>query len=436
MKKKLIPSIYVYQGQAVEHYHRKSVISDDIIALAKSYRDRGADTLLLVACGLTDSEKDNFVGLIRSICDDLKIEIYAAGGMNRLEDVKKVLYAGAKRAYIDFTSGDKEALLSEVSARFGKSKIGVVLNNNTTYENSPTTFDNKVCGFIYITGDDDLLSSVESGIPIIALTNEASSEKGAKLLNIVNIEAISGGFVNKPDTDLFAVKEDYLKLGLDMYAFESLIKFEELKTDKKGLIPVIVQQHETNEVLMMAYMNKEAFEKTIKDGRMTYYSRSRDCLWVKGETSGHFQFLKELYYDCDADTLLAKVGQVGCACHTGEHSCFYRPAAVVFEEGNSGACASNPMEILESIYATIINRKENPKEGSYTNYLFDKGLDKILKKIGEEASEIIIAAKNTDNDEVKYEICDFLYHVAVLMAQKGLTWKDIAAELNGRHMIE
>lgn len=177
---------------------------------------------------------------------------------------------------------------------------------------------------------------------------------------------------------------------------------------------------------MLAYMNREAFYHTIKTGKMTYYSRSRQKLWVKGETSGHFQYVKSLTLDCDNDTLLAKVDQVGAACHTGSPTCFFQHLA-----GNDYD-ETNPLQVFETVYNTIVDRKANPKEGSYTNYLFEKGIDKILKKVGEEATEIVIAAKNTNPEEVKYELSDFLYHVMVLMVQKGITWDDIIKELADR----
>ena len=178
------------------------------------------------------------------------------------------------------------------------------------------------------------------------------------------------------------------------------------------------QDYKTDEVLMMAYMNKEAYEKTVSTGLMTYYSRSRKSLWVKGETSGHYQHVQSLTIDCDLDTMLAKVIQTGVACHTGNKTCFFQP---VLEK-----------EIFEDVYAVIQDRKINPKEGSYTNYLFDKGVDKILKKVGEEATEIVIAAKNPNANEIKYEISDFLYHVMVLMVEKGVTWAEITEELAKR----
>ena len=209
--------------------------------------------------------------------------------------------------------------------------------------------------------------------------------------------------------------------------FAPKLTWKDLKTNSDGLVPCIVQDYRTDEVLMMAYMNEESFNNTIRSGKMTYYSRSRRELWVKGMTSGHTQYVKSLTADCDYDTLLAKVSQVGgIVCHTGAPSCFFNE--IVKKE----YVERNPLKIFEDVYNVILDRKEHPKEGSYTNYLFDKGLDKILKKVGEEATEIVIAAKNPNNEEVIYETSDFLYHLMVLMAEKDVSWEDVVRELAQR----
>ena len=193
------------------------------------------------------------------------------------------------------------------------------------------------------------------------------------------------------------------------------------------MLPVVVQDYKTDEVLMVAYMNEESYHKTLDTGKMCYFSRSRQELWLKGDTSGHYQYVKSLTADCDMDTLLAKVSQVGAACHTGKYSCFFNEVVKKDYEENS-----NPLKVFEDVYNIILDRKANPKEGSYTNYLFDKGIDKILKKLGEEATEIVIAAKNPNPNEVKYEISDFLYHMMVLMAERNISWEEITTELANR----
>jgi phosphoribosyl-ATP pyrophosphohydrolase/phosphoribosyl-AMP cyclohydrolase len=195
-----------------------------------------------------------------------------------------------------------------------------------------------------------------------------------------------------------------------------------MKFDENGLIPIITQDYETKEVLILSYMNKEAYDKTIESGDLYYYSRSRQELWKKGESSGNTQILKSLSFDCDSDALLAQVVQKGPACHTGERSCFYNDVIETSERN-----------ILFDLEKTIEERRVNPVEGSYTNYLLDKGIDKILKKIGEESAEMIIAAKNPQNDELIYETSDFLYHMLVLLKEKKISLSDIFSELRKRH---
>ena len=203
------------------------------------------------------------------------------------------------------------------------------------------------------------------------------------------------------------------------------MNIEQVKFDDKGLVPVVVQDVKTHAVLMVAYMNREALEKTLETGDMTYYSRSRQKLWRKGETSGHVQKLHELKLDCDGDTLLALVSQTGPACHTGRYSCFTES---LYGEG----AFSGGYGIIDELFAVIQDRKANPKEGSYTNYLFDKGIDKILKKVGEESAEVIIAAKNAAPDEIRYETADLLYHLLVMLCERGLTPAEVFAELEKR----
>lgn len=194
-----------------------------------------------------------------------------------------------------------------------------------------------------------------------------------------------------------------------------------IKYNEQGLVPVIVQDVYTKEVLMLAYMNEAALNQTMETKQMTYYSRSRQTLWTKGETSGNVQYLEELRYDCDEDTLLANVRQVGPACHTNNKSCFYRTVV----EGTMP-----PSSVLEELFRVIQAKQQTP-DGGYTNYLFDKGLDKILKKVGEETAEVIIAAKN-NNKETIYEISDLIYHLFVLMVQNGIELADVYQELAGR----
>lgn len=198
-----------------------------------------------------------------------------------------------------------------------------------------------------------------------------------------------------------------------------------IKFDEKGLVPAVVQDAETGAVLMMAYMNEESLLKTVETKETWFFSRSRNELWNKGATSGNTQAVVEMSYDCDGDTILVKVIQKGVACHTGEYSCFFNKIV----ESESGAS----YDVLDRLYALVKDRKENPVEESYTNYLFDKGVDKILKKVGEESAEVIIGAKNDSSEEVIYESSDLVYHMVVLLVQMGISISDIKKELSSRY---
>lgn len=196
--------------------------------------------------------------------------------------------------------------------------------------------------------------------------------------------------------------------------------------DENGLLPAIVQDARTGEVLMSAYMNEESLQKTIDSKTTWFYSRSRQELWNKGATSGNYQYVKEMSYDCDKDTILLQVEQVGVACHTGARSCFYRSVDLGDDSLNYRR------EVIHEVYRSILDRKENPKDGSYTNYLFDEGVDKILKKIGEESSEIIIGAKNDDHENIAMETADLVYHILVLLAEKNMPIERVKEVLTER----
>lgn len=424
--KRLIPCIFIAGGKVVKWVNDKTVLCEDAVKLARYYSDHGADELLVFDLSDSDEDHDNSIDLMRKINRNISIPMVAGGNIKRLEDVKKILYAGAKRAMLNFSKPGSAAEVEEAATRFGKEKIAVSLNDFDALFKHQQIIEDFTSEIIFMHRLD--LNSVMNvtDIPCVILTDTEEKPELFKILKCPGVKGLSGKYISQSNMDFVTFKEECKQEGIKMTSFESIMDFSQFKLNEQGLLPVIVQHYKTKDVLMLAYMNEEAFDKTIKTGKMTYYSRSRNALWVKGETSGHFQYVKSLTIDCDKDTLLAKVDQIGAACHTGNPTCFFQPLAGTDDE------KANPQRIFEHVYHTIVDRKQNPKEGSYTNYLFEKGIDKILKKVGEEATETVIAAKNPNLEELKYEVTDLLYHLMVLMVERGLSWEDITQELSDR----
>ena len=392
--------------------------------IAVQYERLGADGVIIISPDFSDEAM--LIKKIRNICEKSDCRLYIWQPYRRLEDIKKVLYAGAAGAWIEAT---EQTLIREAADRFGADRVGMVISEPKLAADEFKLAKELNLTNIFVTGTIEKLPETVGNQKVIATCRYENKEGQKHLLADANVSAIALSYENEtaalPNIHAMkaALETDSVKFNL----FRSSLPFSSFKLNEDGLIPVIVQDFRTAEILMMAYMNEEAYEQTLREGMMTYWSRSRQELWRKGDTSGHYQYVKSLDIDCDRDTILAKVEQIGSACHTGHRSCFYTNLASKAYDGR------NPMTVFDDVMATILERKENPKEGSYTNYLFDQGIDKILKKVGEEAAEIIIAAKNPDSDEVKYEICDFLYHMMVLMAEREVSWKDITKELAERH---
>ena len=406
ISKKFFPNIFIAGDIAYSDKEKTIELckGDEIVDTALVFEENGADGILIFDSSDDDISHEKAILDIRAITKTVDIPVYAGGNIKRFEDVKKYLYAGARIVMID--EGAKDTfngtdIFTEAVERFGVDRIaktvadrGVLLNDGS-------------CEGLFL----HKLQPDEDYVDILLKAETAG---------------VTGPSISTKDFKFYLSKQKCGEMGIHVNSIATSVPFGEFKVNEDGLIPVIVQDYKTDEVLMMAWMNEESFERTLETGVMTYYSRSRQEIWVKGETSGHFQFVRAMSADCDKDTLLAKVKQVGAACHTGKRSCFFTELfSKEYDE-------SNPLKVFSDVMDVIEDRKNNPKEGSYTTYLFEHGIDKILKKCGEEAAEIIIAAKNPDPEEIKYEIADYLYHLMVLMSLKGVSWEDIIKELANR----
>ncbi len=424
--KKFIPCIYLYKGNAVKSFTDSTILDTNPAALAKYYSDNNADELIVYDMSEGDAAHEEALDIIKDICSEAEIPVIGAGNVKRMEDVKKLLYAGCKKAALNYSKPGNIEITAEVSKKFGRDKIVACVTEVSGITENEELIDACVDEIILVKETCLKEAIAVSRFPMIASVPEVSLDKILEILANDNICGISGYAINENAKELLPIKSLCRNNDIAVNTFEAALPWEEFQLNSDGHVPVVVQDYKTDEVLMVAYMNEEAYRMTLQTGKMTYYSRSRSELWVKGATSGHYQYVKSLTADCDKDTILAKVSQVGAACHTGSHSCFFHKIMEKeYEE-------TNPLKVFEQVFAVIQDRKIHPKEGSYTNYLFDKGIDKILKKLGEEATEIVIAAKNPNANEIKYEISDFLYHMMVLMVEKGVTWEEITTELAHR----
>lgn len=424
--KRFIPCIYLNKGKVVRSFRDSTVIHMNPAELAKFYSDNNADEIIVFDLSAGDEEHEEAIRIIKQICIQSEVPIIGAGNIKRMEDVKKILYAGCKKAVLNFSKQSNIDLTIEVSKKFGKDKLVASFSDHKLLIDSKELLEEYISEILLINENHIKEGIGVCNLPVIAMIPEISLDKMMEYLQVLPISALTGDIINSNAKEIHSLKQLCLDKGIKVNTFNTDVDWSSYKLNSDGLLPVVVQDYRTDEVLMVAYMNEEAYITTLSTGKMTYYSRSRKEQWIKGDTSGHYQYVKSLTADCDMDTILAKVSQVGVACHTGSHSCFFQEIAKI------EVAESNPLKVFEDVFSVILDRKIHPKDGSYTNYLLNKGVDKILKKLGEEATEIVIASKNPNPDEIKYEIADFLYHLMVLMAEKGLTWDEITTELARR----
>ncbi len=425
-QKKFVATIYLANQKAVKSRTDKEVLDKTPEELARYYSDNNVDEILVYDLSTEDGEHEENLGMLKKIVEEASVPVVGAGNVKRFEDIKKILYTGCQKAVLNYGKDSNVELTKEVSNRFGKEKMMASVSDAEQIYQHRSTLNEFISEIIVFSESEAKECIKASEIPVLVPMADVSLDKMMEILGKEEVSGVTGSLVNSNISEINALKALCNEAGIKTNGFDCAVAWEELVKNNDGLVPVVVQDYKTKEVLMVAYMNELAYQTTIKTGRMTYFSRSRQAQWVKGETSGHFQYVKSIWADCDKDTLLAKVSQVGPACHTGSQSCFFRE--VVKRE----CMETDPLKVFEDVYNVILDRKINPKEGSYTNYLFDKGIDKILKKLGEESTEIVIAAKNPNPEEIKYEISDYLYHMMVLMAEKNITWEEITRELARR----
>lgn len=392
--KNLLAHIYMKNGKAVRGFYNFHILEERTIPdLAKYYEHKGADALILFDLSESEEEHKLHQRIIKCLCSRSQIPVIAGGHIEGIHDLDALINAGCTHVFLNMSKEDNRALLPEAEKRFGKEHIAVCINDFTFPEEENAKIE-KYADEVILLGDNRHLYEAVRSLPVscIPLMDMVDYQKVYVLLKEKNVSGISGHVISNMDVDLFELKDLLQLKGIPMRQQKSAISWSEFKLNSEGLIPVIVQDYRNREVLMLAYMNEEAFNKTVKTGRMTYWSRSRNELWTKGETSGHFQYVKRLSIDCDNDTLLAYVAQIGAACHTGNRSCFYRD--LLKKEYDT----IDPMNTLQHLYENALHKKE-----------------------------ILI-----DQNSVKKQAVDVLYHMTDLMAEYNVRWEDVTEEIDRR----
>ena len=355
-KKKIIPFI-----------NAENEYPENIIKLADEYACKGADELFIYNYTGDEASRDEFLSTARAIEKQIDIPFMIGMYVERFEDAKKALYTGAYKLVLRNALLPEQKVIDEITARFDKDKLMLEVDMKAAFMNAEALdryYDMGIGSAMlkHIDCTKSFTDTINSTKMDIMIRDGLIRNDLAELLSFEKTDAVSTNyFEDTEDRDIYRAKRALKEKGIDVEVFESLIDFSDFKLMDNGLIPVVVQDYRTNEVLMVAYMNEESYGKTIECGKMTYYSRSRQELWLKGDTSGHYQYVKKLMLDCDNDTILAKVRQVGAACHTGSRSCFFKELA------QKEYIETNPLTVLLEDYKIIMDRKVNPKEGSYTN---------------------------------------------------------------------
>ena len=322
--KKFVATIYLSGKSCVRSIANREEISNDPVKLAKFYEDNGADEILIFDLSRGEEEHESALSYIRKINSASAIPVCAAGNIKSFEDAVRLLYAGCYRIVLNFAKENNIEMVKMLSDRFGQEVLMAAITSTDVFTEHKELIENNISELLIMHEDCTLKLLKKTIVPMLVPLADIPLERLIDYLDKDVISGVLGTVVNANIEELYGIKELCSDRGIRTYGFKAALKWADLKKDDKGLVPCIVQDVTNGDVLMMAYMNEEAFDTTVKTGRMNYYSRSRKSQWLKGETSGHFQYVKSLYADCDSDTLLAKVSQVGAACHTGSRSCFFK----------------------------------------------------------------------------------------------------------------
>lgn len=396
---------------------------NEISGLMQSLNDLSVDRLIVRNDASDENQHDQHMLMLQAICTYSEVPVTAGGYMTRMEEVKKYFYAGVNSVIIEASHEKAIQLMKDTAGRFGRHSVMLALSTIDIMFKQRELVETSVDRILVM--DDLILDSAShvTSLPIMVVPPEEDPQKAAGFLSREKVYGVAYPAARLEGADVMALKNDLFEQGITVAHLEPKLEWSSMKTNEAGLVPVVVQDYITDEVLMLAYMNEESFRKTLISGKMTYWSRSRQELWTKGETSGHFQYVKSLTADCDHDTILARVSQIGAACHTGNRTCFFYN--IYQRETNK----SNPLSNLLNTYYKVQDSKNNPQAGTMAGYLFEQGTDRILTNMAQENAHIMLAAKNGDPEVIKTEIADYLFLLIMLMVENDITLDEVLSGL-------
>lgn len=323
MYKDFLAPVYIKDGAAVRGFDDPAVLNTDPAAAAAGFDNGIIDELVVFDLSVDDDDRGTFYAALKKICNRVRIPVTAAIRDPDPEKIRTLFESGCHKAAFDSASDRAEKAVLFVASEYGQSAAALFSKKPVSAASLPKSIRHTVSELIDLSLSSDT-SCGHNAAPIIRMLSDPGTEEILKELKKPSVGGILADFTGMTDREIYGLKKTCDSAGIPVFLRKAVYSWDELKKDDKGLIPVVVQEDATGQVLMVAYMNEEAYEHTVMTGHMTYFSRSRQSLWIKGETSGHFQYIRTLSADCDYDTLLARIEQIGAACHTGHHSCFFR----------------------------------------------------------------------------------------------------------------
>ena len=399
---------------------------EEIPEIMQSVNNLCVDRLIVRSLADDEQSHEAHMLILKSICMYSEVPVTAGGYMTRMEDIKKYFYAGINSIIIEASWDNSIQLMKDTCGRFGRQSVMLALNTIDIMFKQRELVESSVDRILVM--EHNILDSAAhvTSLPLMIVPPEEDPVRAKELLSRPSVYGAAYPAVKLEDFDVMGLKYALFEQGVTVSHLEPKLEWSNMKTNEAGLVPCIVQDYITDEVLMLAYMNEDSFRKTLISGKMTYWSRSRQALWTKGETSGHYQYVKSLTADCDHDTFLARVSQIGAACHTGNRTCFFYN---IFQRETN---KSNPLSMLLETYRRVQDAKETPQEGTMASYLLEHGTDKILTNMARENAQITLSAKNGDPEVIKTEMADYLFLLITLMVEYDISLEEVISELSYR----